>query len=637
MKFFWHIISLITVYMFCVQICLSAQDTIKLKAAVVIGEKSVHNQPTTRVTILDTAILNNYRDRSLAEVLSENSVIHIKSLGQGALATASFRGTSSSHTQVSWNGIVINSPLMESFDFSQIPVFFTDDVQISHGAGSGKYGSGALGGNVNFSNNKNDSSYLKILSEYGSCNTYTEGIGLNKQLGKLILNTRAFYQSSDNDFKYLNKVYSKEQFYERRINADYSKFGIMQEAYYTFNPANMLTTIFWWQMDSRNLPQPIIVDQSAKESQINREYRALVKYSHQSKSSIFSISTAFLHDNLDYSKKFDEGIGNSKTNSNSNSLIINSSYNNTINANLSAGINATFKYENVDSENYLNSNINRKTFSFNMFAKYLFWKRAEAILNASCETIGESPAYTYSAGINYTFTDWLKLKLQNSYNHKFPSLNDLYWEPGGNPDLKAEKGFSYEATAAISNSVWIFSINTDITYYRMNIDNWIMWIPTGNGYYWEPQNFRNVLSQGAELKLSTQFKIGIFDNRIVFNYAYTSSVDKSKRDDGTNNCQLPYIPANKWNINYKLKYKALGFYYSSGFTDVRYTTADLSYYTNAYTIHNAEVSYNFTLKKIGKFSAYIKINNIFNDYYESTQYYPMPLRSFTAGVIWTLK
>ena len=50
------------------------------------------------------------------------------------------------------------------------------------------------------------------------------------------------------------------------------------------------------------------------------------------------------------------------------------------------------------------------------------------------------------------FTDYLISKRGNlvakasiSRNYRFPSLNDLYFLPGGNPDLKKEHGFTYDA------------------------------------------------------------------------------------------------------------------------------------------------------------------------------------------------
>ena len=38
----------------------------------------------------------------------------------------------------------------------------------------------------------------------------------------------------------------------------------------------------------------------------------------------------------------------------------------------------------------------------------------------------------------------LVLKGSLSRNYRYPTLNDLYFQPGGNPDLKPEKGWSYD-------------------------------------------------------------------------------------------------------------------------------------------------------------------------------------------------
>ena len=58
-----------------------------------------------RVTHISPAILQANKTRSLAELLTDHTSIYIKSLGTGALSTASFRGTSASQTRVNWNGI----------------------------------------------------------------------------------------------------------------------------------------------------------------------------------------------------------------------------------------------------------------------------------------------------------------------------------------------------------------------------------------------------------------------------------------------------------------------------------------------------------------------------------------------------
>ena len=48
---------------------------------------------------------------------------------------------------------------------------------------------------------------------------------------------------------------------------------------------------------------------------------------------------------------------------------------------------------------------------------------------------------TWSAGIVFNLLKKeLKLKGSTAYNYRFPSMNDLYWRPGGNPDVKPEEG-----------------------------------------------------------------------------------------------------------------------------------------------------------------------------------------------------
>ncbi|MDV7399099.1 TonB-dependent receptor, partial [Arthrospira platensis SPKY1] len=53
-----------------------------------------------------------------------------------------------------------------------------------------------------------------------------------------------------------------------------------------------------------------------------------------------------------------------------------------------------------------------------------------------------------SLGLERPLTNWLSLKARFSRNYRLPTFNDLYWQPGGNPDLLAESGWSQEATAA---------------------------------------------------------------------------------------------------------------------------------------------------------------------------------------------
>ena len=116
------------------------RDTVAMRGELdtvhVVRQRIQHaNEANTgaRVSRIDPEIISANKTRSLAELLTDHTSIYIKSLGTGALSTASFRGASASQTRVNWNGINITPPMSGTFDFSQIPVFFTDNISLYYG------------------------------------------------------------------------------------------------------------------------------------------------------------------------------------------------------------------------------------------------------------------------------------------------------------------------------------------------------------------------------------------------------------------------------------------------------------------------------------------------------------------------
>ena len=90
----------------------------------------------TQETKFDTIALKENIALSMADVLTFNSAIFVKNYGRATLSTVAFRGTSPSHTQVSWNGMKINNPMLGMTDFSMIPSYFIDDASLLHGTSS---------------------------------------------------------------------------------------------------------------------------------------------------------------------------------------------------------------------------------------------------------------------------------------------------------------------------------------------------------------------------------------------------------------------------------------------------------------------------------------------------------------------
>ncbi len=632
-----RVIIIVTIIFFSIP-HLYAQIKIEIDSVKIEKEYESQYKPSTgvgsAVTVINKGEVERNISRTLSELLVEGSSLQIKSMGQGSLATISFRGTSSSHTKVLWNGIPLNPPQLGTFDFSQVPVYFTDGVALYHGGSIAESGSGAVGGSVSFKNSDREvtNTEISIIAEAASNNTYSGGVNIRHTFGSLTSVTRAFYQESENNYLYLNKVYSKEYFYERRENAEYVKTGIMQEFYYRTKKLNKIYAIGWWQYDDRALPQPIMVNTVSRELTTDNSFRAVAGYDIIKSTFTLKSSIAYLNNKLHYIKEMGD-YGNVNTLNRGSSIMAKSSllYNKLNNI----VIGADFNYRNdwIVSDNFKDETTKRETLSLRGYIMYRPHRRVSIDGQATIEVVNSKEYGVYGVTARYFVIDnFLTLKSSHSYNLRIPTLNDLYWYPGGNPDLLPETGRSWDFTIESNPRFGLFDIDFFSSLYYSNIDNWIMWTPSGDGAIWSPKNLKNVISKGLEAGIDIKYDNDTFSHAISFNYTYAHSTDNSGIE-GTQGKQLIYIPRNRWSAGYDIRYKErLWLHYNANFTDVRFTSDDESYFTNPYYLHNVEVGYKFKLLN-HKLSLSFKVENIFNSYYESTEYYPMPLRMFWSRLI----
>ena len=124
--------------------------SLKVPEVTVLGQRPM-KEIGAQQTKFDSVILKENIALSMADVLTFNSSIFVKNYGRATLSTVSFRGTSPSHTQVTWNGMRINSPMLGMTDFSMIPSYFIDDASLLHGTSSVNETGGGLGGAVKMS------------------------------------------------------------------------------------------------------------------------------------------------------------------------------------------------------------------------------------------------------------------------------------------------------------------------------------------------------------------------------------------------------------------------------------------------------------------------------------------------------
>lgn len=644
--------------------CASAQqisDTIKIRTFEIYADKMIKEQAGKTTTKIDSIAMIKALTSSLSELISQNTPIFIKEYGRGAMATASFRGTAPSHTQVSWNGISLNSPMLGMVDFSTIPVYFTDNVSLLHGSGSLTEKSGGLGGAVKLENTTNWQNKFsgRLLSGIGSYGTKDEFFQINVGSKLLQSQTRAFYNYSDNDYQFVNKFIADidpvtgNYLYptQRNEKSQYQNYGLLQEIYLHPSDKSLFTIRYWYQHNDRSLPR-LLSNETDNNANINRQtenaHRPVAQWKYYGKKGTLSIITGANIQLLNYQLRTkvsgleDQLVINSD--SKSSSYFITASYNYKIFDNLSLLTGANTEINSVYS---MNSPFNglaqgydkqRKDHSVYFQLSQSFSDKFSANFLAREDVIGgKYTPFIPSLGIEYhPFKDegyFLKGNLARNYHQ--PALNDLYYLPGGNPQLKPEEGVMADMGTGYLTVRGNVSFHATVNAYYSRINNWIIWLPTPQGY-WEPYNMKRVNASGIELNTGISGKLSTVVFHLNANYAFTRSIN---RDDPRNwadesiGKQLPYIPKHSANMlvnlsrtEYHLTW--LWTYYSERFTTTsndKTSKLDVLY---PYFMNNLYLGKEIKLGR-NKMDIELRIFNLFNEEYRTVLQHPMPRRNYS--------
>jgi len=247
--------------------------------------------------------------------------------------------------------------------------------------------------------------------------------------------------------------------------------------------------------------------------------------------------------------------------------------------------------------------------------------------------------FSPSFGIEY-FTDKKQqssLKLNLARNYHQPGLNDLYWIPGGNPDLKPEDGYSGDLAFAFSKKNKKMLFSGQLTGFASLIENWIVWQPSAGGaYYWEANNLRKVFARGVEIQTSIHTMIAnivSFDLRCNYSHSATSNIDAVPSVDESRGKQLIYIPKHKANLFAEAAFKNYYLKINAPFTGKRYTSSnnvesDYEKVLNPYWLFNLTGGRRFEFKPF-LVDASLSIENLANTDYMAILWRPMPGRNYS--------
>lgn len=600
-------------------------DTLLELPAVVVSETAVRSQTTgSRTRNWADAALRGRTYTNLGEWLSQESGLFIKSYGLGSIATTSIRGGSAAHTSVLWNGLPVQSPMLGQLDFSLFPLGFIDRVQINYGGNSAAWGSGSIGGVVQLDNiSPADSTYAltgrTTIGSFGLQDHQLRGHYQNNRWG---IQTRVFQRKATNDFSYRIRPDLPEK---TQTNAALEQRGLLQSLYFKNRPNQQISLHFWAQHSKREIPPTTVQNQSLA-TQADRFIRTALQWEANGNTTVWKARLGLFREIIDYQDPqillqsltsfwtIRGEISGKKTWKDHHLMHYGLSYH----------------WITAEADAYQTAPKQTRTASFLVYRYGA--GRWQLQFNLRQEIVdGKFQPLVPGLGITGKLIPHISIRGKVSRDYRLPTLNDLYWQPGGNPDLLPESGWSQEGGLDWQQSFGRHRLSAGVTAFNRTIRNWILWSRPEGQSFWSANNITKVHSRGLEYRLQWQFQTAAGSAGISMGYDYIRStneiaISQPRLEAGA---QLVYVPEHQAFGQVYWQWNALQIRYRHTYTG---SVSSLNVgRLPAYHLGYTEISYPVYWPK-WQLSLFLQANNLWNESYRVIERQPMPGRHFRLGL-----
>ena len=265
-------------------------------------------------------------------------------------------------------------------------------------------------------------------------------------------------------------------------------------------------------------------------------------------------------------------------------------------------------------------------------------------------TSGEKTFNVWSerVGVNYAFTDERELYSNLSTGFRIPTLSQLYGgtiSPTGsvapNPNLKPEKSYNAEVGLRAKTELFGIALDTDVAVFQIDRKDFIL--NTGGQYQSTPgatlanaleqyQNIGGVRNRGLEAALKTDAR-EVWSGELAYTYlnAIFTRNDNYWMSMGSRSAPKPSVQYNntgnvvprtpKHHLNMATRYRPADGWTLSAEMDAQsgiYADEMNVVWVGGRTVYNLMANYEFKSDSRMKWSAFARIDNLFDRYYYST-------------------
>ncbi|MBP9079992.1 MAG: TonB-dependent receptor [Flavobacteriales bacterium] len=604
-------------------------DTLHLPAVEIAAPRLATFAAGTKVQQIDSATLARYAHTDLGELLAGESPVSVKSYGLGSLATTSFRGGSAGHTAILWNGINLGSAMNGQADLALIPVGIADAISVQYGGSTALWGSGALGGAVHLEKSPRFGTGLHVKggTSFGSFTRQSQHLQAELAKDRWTTGLTFFNTTAENDIAF-NKGSADAPVQQRQTNAAFSQYGLLLDQQLLLGQADRISVHYWHQRSNRHVP-PTLVQTASTAYQLDGGDRLVAEWRHSRRTWGSTVRGAWLDDRIAWFSTQDAEAALSR----SGTMVADAEARWRPPGPHTLDLGASFTHAKAWSDGYLGgAGQDRQA----LFVLYRFHPGKGPFTGTAAArqewVSGQAVPFTASLGGELRVKPWATLKAQAARLYRVPTLNDLYWQPGGDPGLLPEQGYSGDLGAEFSHRWAAAEWHCEITWFNRWVDNWIIWLP--GPQWWSPGNIMQVWSRGAETTSRIAWKLGGSTLKCGMGTGYvasTNQVAKSRFDDSKGK-QLIYVPMYTGHAHIGVARARASLFISGTYSGYRYTSTDNRDFLPPYWLLGANASLCAVKRPRWQADLFLRANNLLGTEYQLILNRPMPLRSFEGGL-----
>ena len=550
-----------------------------------------------------------YIESKQLNVSLQESGQFVKSYGISGSALISKRGADATQTQVLWNGLPINHPMLGMMDFSNINGFGMDQITVVEGGNSAMFGSGSVGGTIALENSLAFNSPLRSSVEYEYNSLLNSNLGITMSAGNesMYFSFTSFTKNQQNNFTYTDEWTGAR---ERADNVHFEQIG-----------ARLVTglkksnhTLKWVTELSSNDRGLGFIGAQLLGGQTDDNIRSALQHEYNNSQWVWVNKVGYVRDIITFHPQtfvYDTSIGR---------LYFAQSeiYRKFNQGQLTCGFD--LQHQLGESQNYT------QPAQRTLPAIYSAWmgkmNRFKYLLNSRYEV--HEGLFTYGFSNEFSLNEYLSLKSDIHRSFRRPTLNDIYWQTSQMNPLKNEIGWGGEIGINYKKRFNKHLVMGDLTPFYRYLDNPIVWLPSGA--LWRSMNLNEGRYWGVQSSLSGMVKIRRWRLQLVNNLEYVYSKVLNMHSVAY---QQIFVP--DWMINSELtiENRLFKLLVRHNYVGKRFTSTDNSSFMNAYQLWDIELQTRGLFKFKEEYIHWrlgVEIQNIVNTEFQNMPGRPMPGR-----------